>query len=74
LLTIGDRVLAFVKRLLTMTAKVQVLEKNHFPGPQNRATSLEMSEKDKRRGRALMLFLAAGLALAILAPVAVLAA
>jgi hypothetical protein len=33
-----------------------------------------MSEKDKRRGRALMLFLAAGLALAILAPVAVLAA
>jgi hypothetical protein len=33
-----------------------------------------MSEKEKRRGRALMLFLAAGLALAILAPVAVLAA
>ncbi len=57
-----------------MTAATQVIEKNHFLGPQNRATSLSMSEKDRKRGRTLMLFLAAGLMLAILAPVVVLAA
>jgi hypothetical protein len=55
-------------------ATAQVFEKNHFLHPQNRATSLMMSEKDKIRGRMLMLLVAAGLALAILAPVAVLAA
>jgi hypothetical protein len=70
----GDKGWAFVKRLLTMTTATQVFEKNHFPHPQNRATSLRMSERDRKRGRMLMLFLAAGLALAILAPVAVLAA
>ena len=66
--------LDFVERLLTMTAASQVFEKNHFLGPQNRVTSLSMSEKDRKRGRLLMLFLAAGLCLAILAPMVVLAA
>lgn len=33
-----------------------------------------MSEKERNRGRLVLVFLAAGLALAILAPVAVLAA
>jgi hypothetical protein len=56
---------------MTMTA--QVFEKNHFLAPQNQATSLTMSEKERNRGRVLMMFLAAGLVLAILAPVAVLA-
>jgi hypothetical protein len=57
-----------------MNTATQVLEKNHFPLPQNRATSLMMSEIEKRRGRMVMVLLAAGLILAILAPVAVLAA
>ena len=57
-----------------MTAASQVFEKNHLSVPQNRGTRSTMSEKDRNRGRMLMLFLAAGLALAILAPVAVLAA
>jgi hypothetical protein len=63
----------FLKRILTMTAASQVFEKNHLSVPQNRSTRSFMSEKDRKRGRLLMLFLAAGLALAILAPVAVLA-
>ena len=57
-----------------MAAASQVFEKNHLSVPQNRSTRSTMSEKDRNRGRMLMLFLAAGLALAILAPVAVLAA
>jgi hypothetical protein len=57
-----------------MTTAAQVFEKNHFLAPQNRATNSIMSEKDRKRGRMLMLFLAVGIALAILAPVAVLAA
>lgn len=57
-----------------MTAASQVFEKNHLSVPQNRRTRSSMSEKDRNHGRLLMLFLAAGLALAILAPVAVLAA
>jgi hypothetical protein len=60
--------------MLTMTAAAQVLEKNHLSVPQNRRTRSSMSEKDRNHGRMLMLFVAAGLALAILAPVAVLAA
>jgi hypothetical protein len=60
--------------MLTMTAASQVFEKNHLSVPQNRRTRSSMSEKDRSHGRMLMLFLAAGLALAILAPVAVLAA
>ena len=57
-----------------MTAMAQVFEKNHFLAPQNRATRLLMSEQDRKNGRKLMLCLAVGLMLAILAPVAVLAA
>jgi hypothetical protein len=60
--------------MLTMTVASQVIEKNHLSAHQNRRTRLVMSEKDRNHGRMLMLFLAAGLALAILAPVAVLAA
>ena len=57
-----------------MTAASQVFEKNHLSVPQNRGTRSSMSETDRKRGRMLMLFLAAGLALAILAPFVVLAA
>ena len=57
-----------------MTAASHVFEKNHLSVPQNRGTRSSMSEKDRNHGRMLMLFLAAGLALAILAPVVVLAA
>jgi hypothetical protein len=57
-----------------MMASAQVFEKNHFLEPQNQPTSLRMSERDRSRNRVLLLALAAGLALAILAPVAVLAA
>ena len=57
-----------------MTAASQVFEKNHLSVPQNQSTRSSMSENDRNRGRLLLLFLAAGLALAILAPVAVLAA
>lgn len=56
-----------------MTAASQVFEKNHLSVPQNQSTRSSMSEKDRKRGRMLLMFLAAGLALAILAPVAVLA-
>jgi hypothetical protein len=59
--------------MLTMTAASQVFEKNHLSVHQNRGTRSSMSEKDRKRGRMLLLVLAAGLALAILAPVAVLA-
>ncbi len=57
-----------------MVAAAQVFEKNHFPDLQNRATSSPMNTASKLNTRVLLLFLAAGLALAILAPVAVLAA
>ena len=57
-----------------MTTTAQVFEKNHFLEPQNRATSKPMNTGSKLNTRVLLLFLAAGLALAILAPVAVLAA
>lgn len=57
-----------------MTTATQVFEKNHFLTPQNRATSIGMSEKDRNRSRLLMLCLAVCLALAIIAPVAILAA
>jgi hypothetical protein len=65
---------AFFKRLLTMIAAAQVFEKNHFLGGQNRATNPAMNIASKLNRRVMLLFLAAGLALAILAPVAVLAA
>lgn len=57
-----------------MTAASQLFEKNHLSVPQHQSTRSSMSEKDRKRGRMLLMFLAAGLALAILAPVAVLAA
>ena len=57
-----------------MTTVRQVFEKNHFLRYQNRATSKPMNMGSKLNTRVLLLFLAAGLALAILAPVAVLAA
>ena len=57
-----------------MTAASQVFEKNHLFDSANRAKHIAMNEKDRNRGKWLMLFMAAGLALAILAPVAVLAA
>jgi hypothetical protein len=70
----GSGFAPLLKRILTMTAASQVFEKNHLSVPQNRSTRSSMSENDRNRGRLLLLFLAAGLALAILAPVAVLAA
>ena len=57
-----------------MTTVRQVFEKNHFLATQNRATKKPMNMGSKLNTRILLLFLAAGLALAILAPVAVLAA
>ncbi len=57
-----------------MTIATQVFEKNHFLESQNQATSFPMSEKDRKRGYLLMLCLAFGIGLAILAPVVVLAA
>ena len=57
-----------------MTAASQVFEKNHLFMPQNRGKSSPMSERDRKTGRLIMLALATVLALAILAPVVVLAA
>ena len=57
-----------------MTAASQVFEKNHLFVSQNRRKPSVMSERDRRIGRLIMLALAVVLALAILAPVVVLAA
>ena len=57
-----------------MNAAAQVFVKNRFLHTQNRDTLNFMNEKDRARSRKWMLFLAVGIALAILAPVAVLAA
>ena len=57
-----------------MIAAAQVFEKNHFLEDQNRVTKPPMNKATKLNTRVMLLFLAAGLALAILAPVAVLAA
>jgi hypothetical protein len=57
-----------------MIAAAQVFEKNHFLGSQNRATKAPMNTVSKLNRRVMLLFVATGLALAILAPVAVLAA
>ena len=57
-----------------MLVLAQVFEKNHFPVSQNRGTSLPMSEKEKRRSRIFMAGIAVGLMLALIAPVAILAA
>jgi hypothetical protein len=56
----------------------QVFEKNRFLTPQNRASvpdmSPVMSETERNRTRLVMLMIAAALAVATIAPVAVLAA
>jgi hypothetical protein len=57
-----------------MTAASQVFEKNHLFPTQNRSTNTPMSENSRFRNQLLLVFIAAGLAIAILAPVAVLAA
>jgi hypothetical protein len=51
----------------------QVVEKNHFPGEWNRHMSLSMTEIDRQRSRFLLVMIASALALATLAPIAVLA-
>lgn len=56
-----------------MSGGGQVLEKNHFPGTQNRHTLPFMSEQERSRSRLLLIAIAAALAVATLAPVAVLA-
>lgn len=57
-----------------MISAAQVFEKNHFLEGENRATNPLMNTATKLNTRVMLLLLAAGLALAILAPVAVLAA
>lgn len=57
-----------------MVSAAQVIEKNHFLEGQNQATPAPMTNSPMLNTRVLLLFLAAGLALAILAPVSVLAA
>lgn len=57
-----------------MAAMTQVIEKNHFPGTKYHIKHDVMSKQERRRTHVWMMFLAAGMALAILAPVAVLAA
>ncbi len=53
---------------------MQAIEKNHFPDKQNRHILPPMTDKERARTRQMMLAIAAVLALATLAPVAVLAA
>jgi hypothetical protein len=56
-----------------MSRHGQVIEKNHFPEKWNRSMSLAMSDIDRRRSKVMLIALAAILALATLAPMAVLA-
>jgi hypothetical protein len=56
-----------------MSRHGQVIEKNHFPERWNRSMSFAMSDADRRRSKVLLIALAAILALATLAPMAVLA-
>jgi|JI10StandDraft_1071094.scaffolds.fasta_scaffold289501_2 hypothetical protein len=61
-----------------MYGAAQVIEKNHFPEVQNRATSSSMQpvtakELSRRRARLFLLLMAAVIAAATLAPMAVLA-
>ena len=53
---------------------VQVLEKNHFPGGQNRSTVPAMREVPTLKPQIWLLLMAIVLVLAVIAPVAVLAA
>ncbi len=57
-----------------MSSGAQVLEKNHLMTPQNRATVIRMTDTERTRTRIVMLMIAAILAIATIAPVAVLAA
>jgi hypothetical protein len=57
-----------------MLSAAQTIEKNRFLGGENRHMNQTMSETEIRRRRILLLAIAAALALATLAPVAVLAA
>jgi hypothetical protein len=57
-----------------MISSTQTIEKNRFPEDQNRHMTPPMSEQERRKSRAFMIAIAAALALATLAPVAVLAA
>jgi hypothetical protein len=57
-----------------MSDIAQVFEKNHFLAHQNRLKLLRMSDIERNRTRIVMLIIAAALAVATLAPVAVLAA
>jgi hypothetical protein len=64
--------------LLTIMNGAQVFEKNHFLETQNRATSSPMKHihndsPARRRARLFLVLMAAALAVATLAPVAVLA-
>ncbi len=52
----------------------QVLEKNHFPGGQNRSTVPAMREVPTLKPQIWLLLMAIVLMLAVIAPVAVLAA
>ncbi len=60
--------------MINLFESVQVFEKNHFPGVQNRSTVPAMIECRITKPQAWLLLMAAVLALATLAPVAVLAA
>ncbi len=57
-----------------MISAAQVVEKNHFLEQQNQATTLPMTHSSTLNTRILLFFVAAGLVLALLAPVSVLAA
>lgn len=57
-----------------MSDIAQAFEKNHFLNHQNRARVRGMSDIERNRTRIVMLIIAAALAVATLAPVAVLAA
>lgn len=59
--------------ILNLFESVQVLEKNHFLGPQNRSTISAMTERERNQTQGLLLLMAACLVLATLAPVAMLA-
>ncbi len=56
-----------------MVTASQTFEKNRFPEWQNRHMSQVMTETERRRSRLLLIVIAAAIAMATLAPVAVLA-
>jgi hypothetical protein len=56
-----------------MFTGAEAVEKNHFIASQNRHRVQSMTEAERNRNRFVMLIIAAALAVATLAPVAVLA-